>query len=183
MAIPYIPSKQTAIVANAVGDLVVSRDVPLPELEPDMLLVKTAAVAVNPVDAKLTGHMASEGAIAGGDCAGIVVAVGSGVPAGRFAIGDRVCAAVPSMDPISPRIGAFAEYVGATADFALKVPEQMTLESAATLGIGLATIGYALFQSLKVTKHPNQPVEKPCYVLVYRGSTASGTMAIQLLRK
>ncbi|KAI0536876.1 hypothetical protein GGR58DRAFT_376527 [Xylaria digitata] len=38
------PAKQSAIVANQQGNLVISHDVPFPEIRPDMLLVKTAAV-------------------------------------------------------------------------------------------------------------------------------------------
>ena len=41
------------------------------------------AVALNPVDVKLTGALAAEGATAGGDCAGVVVAVGAGVGVAR----------------------------------------------------------------------------------------------------
>ncbi|KAK4868280.1 hypothetical protein LT330_007002 [Penicillium expansum] len=180
---PSWPERQTAIIANATGDLVVSQDVQLPELEPDMLIVKTVAVAVNPCDMKMTGSMGIKGAISGGDCAGIVIAIGSEVPEGRFAVGDRVCAAVHSMNPLLPRVGAFAQYVGATADFTLKIPDDMTFEEASTLGISTATIGYALFKSLNVPGHPDKPAMKPAYVLVYGGSTATGTIAIQLIRR
>lgn len=178
-----LPSHQTAVIADAAGKLVVSNDYPLPDLAPDMLLVKTMAVALNPVDVKLTGYMATEGAVAGGDCAGVVVAIGSEVARDRFTMGDRVCAAMPSIDPLAPRIGAFIEYAGVTADFALKIPEHISLEQAATLGLGLATIGYALFRSLGVPGSPDVPAQKPAHVLVYGGSTASGTIAIQLLRR
>ncbi|KAK3296556.1 chaperonin 10-like protein [Chaetomium fimeti] len=177
------PDNQGAIIADSCGNLVVSHDVALPDVEPDMLLVKTVAVAVNPVDVKLTGTMATEGAIAGSDCSGVVVAVGSAVPPGKFNVGDRVCAAITSMNPETPRIGAFAEYVGATADCTLRLPDGISFESGATLGIGVATIGYALFRSLRVPGHPDSPATTPHYVLVCGGSTASGTLAIQLLRK
>jgi NADPH:quinone reductase-like Zn-dependent oxidoreductase len=178
----FIPRVQRAIVADATGSLFVSDNVNLPDLEPDMLLVKTVAVAPNPCDMKMTGHMASEGAISGGDCAGFVVAIGSGVPKGRFCIGDRVCAAVQSMNPLLPHVGAFAQFVGATADFTLKIPDSMPFEAAVTLGISTATVGLALFKSLEIPGYPNTPVEKPAYVLVYGGSTATGTVAIQLIR-
>ncbi|KAI0867313.1 GroES-like protein [Hypoxylon argillaceum] len=178
-----IPETQTAIIADIAGDLVVSYNVLVPELLPDMLLIKTAAVALNPVDTKFTGPLASEGAIAGGDCAGVVVAIGSGVPKGRFSIGDRVCAAVSFMDPLSPQIGAFAEYVGATADFTLKLPDGMPFEVGATLGISLATVGYALFRSLQIPGHSEKPAVQPAYVLIYGGSSATGTMAIQLVKR
>jgi NADPH:quinone reductase-like Zn-dependent oxidoreductase len=178
-----LPEIQSAIVANDVGDLIVSRSVPLPRLEPDTLLVKTVAVALNPVDVKLTGPMATEGAVAGGDCAGIIVAIGSGVQTGRFKIGDRVCAPIASLNPSSPRVGAFAEYTTTIADCTLKIPDDITFEAAASLGISIATVGYALFRSLNVPGHPDQPAAEATYVLVCGGSTATGTMAIQMIRR
>lgn len=179
-----LPVTQSAIVANAAGDLVIARDVPLPELKPDLMLVRTAAVAINPADMKMTGPMAAEGCTAGGDCAGIVVAIGSDVPSSRFAIGDRVCAPNLFMNPVAPRDGAFQEFVGVTAEFTLKVPDNMPLEESVALGIGLITIGYALFRSLDIPGRPEKPADKPgVFVLVYGGSSASGTMAIQLIRR
>lgn len=147
-----------------------------------MLLVKAQAVAINPADVKLTGKMAAEGATAGNDCAGVVVAVGSDVH-DRFAVGDRVCAAMVPMNPFAPRAGAFAEYAAVTADSALRVPDGMPIHQAAALGVGVATIGYALYRSLRIPGHPDRTAEKPVLVLVYGGSTASGTMAIQLIRR
>ncbi|KAF7540711.1 hypothetical protein G7054_g1184 [Neopestalotiopsis clavispora] len=179
-----LPTTQSAIIANTIGELVVAHDVALPELKPDLMLIRTVAVAVNPADMKMTGAMASAGCTAGGDCAGIVVAIGSGVAPGRFAVGDRVCAPNLFMNPVAPRDGAFQEFVGVTADFTLKVPDSMSLEEAAALGIGLITIGYALFRSLDIPGRPDRPNESPdIHVLVYGGSSASGTMAIQLIRR
>lgn len=182
-----VPDTQIAVVANALGDLIITHHALVPEPAPDQILLKTVTVAVNPVDVKLTGPMASEHATAGSDCAGIVVAIGSDAQAdGRFTIGDRVCAASAPMNPLAPHEGAWAEYVTATADFALKVPDDMPLDSAAGLGIGMATTGYALFRSLAIPGHPERPVtepKRPIFVLVYGGSTASGTLAIQLIRK
>ncbi|GAW16228.1 hypothetical protein ANO14919_056510 [Xylariales sp. No.14919] len=179
-----LPLTQSAIVANATGDLVVAHDIPLPELKPDVMLIRTVAVAVNPADVKMTGSMAVAGCTAGCDCAGIVLAIGSDVPVGRFAVGDRVCAPNLFMNPVSPREGAFQEFVAVVADFTLKVPDAMSLEEAASLGTGLITVGYALFRSLGIPGHPEKPAENPgTFVLVYGGSSATGTLAIQLIRR
>ncbi|KAI9147224.1 Trans-enoyl reductase FSL5 [Paramyrothecium foliicola] len=178
-----LPETQTAIVANHEGELEVSARIPLPTLEPDMLLIKTVAVALNPVDVKMTGPMAFEGATAGGDVAGIVLAVGSKVKGGEFKVGDRVCAPIPSMNPLMPRIGAFAEYTCTIADCTLRIPDSMTFENAATLGVAVATIGYSLFHSLGIPGHPDKKAKEGQYVLVYGGSTAMGTMALQIIRR
>ncbi|KAK6064321.1 zinc-binding dehydrogenase family [Seiridium cupressi] len=103
-----LPDYQTAIIADESGQLVVSDHVALPELRSDEVLIRTAAVAVNPSDVKLTGSMGAPSATAGSDCAGIVVAVGD-TASGAFQIGDRVCAPAVPMDPLSPRSGAFAQ--------------------------------------------------------------------------
>lgn len=178
-----LPKVQSAIVANDIGDLTISHSAPLPQLAPDSLLVKTVAAALNPVDVKLTGPMATEGAVAGGDSAGIVIAIGSAVQIGRFKIGDRVCAPIASMNPLAPQVGAFAEYTTTIADCTLRIPDDMAFESAASLGISIATVGYALFRSLKIPGHPECPTDQATYVLVCGGSTATGTMAIQMIRK
>lgn len=148
-----------------------------------MLLVKTMAVALNPVDAKMTGQMAFEGATAGGDVAGVVIGVGSKVPEARFKVGDRVCGPIPSMNPCLPRLGAFAMYTCTIADCTLKLPDDMSFEQGATLGVAVATIGYALFRSLHIPGHPDRPAKRPGYVLVYGGSSAMGTMALQIIRR
>ncbi|KAI0431658.1 GroES-like protein [Xylaria sp. FL1042] len=179
-----LPLTQSAIVANATGDLVIAHDIPIPELQPGDMLIRTVAVAVNPADVKMTGPMAAAGCTAGCDCAGIVVAIGSDVPAGRFAIGDRVCAPTLFMNPVAPRDGAFQEFVAVVAEFTLKVPDAMSLEEAASLGTGLITVGYALFRSLGIPGRPEKLAEKPGkFVLVYGGSSATGTLAIQLIRR
>jgi NADPH:quinone reductase-like Zn-dependent oxidoreductase len=178
-----IPPTQTAIVGLPGCVLGISQDVPLPELEDDMIMVKNVAVALNPVDTKMTGHLACQGAISGTDFAGTVVAIGSNVQTPTpVVIGDRICGAVQGMHSLTPRVGAFAQYVGATGFITMKIPEQMSFEEGATLGSGIGTIGLALFRSLDVPGYPLKPAAKPSVVLVYGGSSATGTMAIQLLK-
>ena len=57
------------------------------------------------------------------------------------------------------------------------------LDQAAALGLGLATNCLALWESiLALEASPDNPATEPFPVLVYGGSTATGTMTIQLLR-
>ncbi len=181
---PELPLKQKAIIGLENGSLGKSGDVDLPSLEEDMILVKNMAVACNPSDTKFVGKLGTPGAIAGMDFAGEVVAIGSRVQTARpIKVGDRVCGAVLGMDPIRPAVGAFAEFVGAADIVTLKIPEHMSFEQAACLGgSGLSTIGLALYKSLQVPGTPKYPAEKPVDVLVYGGSSATGTLAIQLLK-
>lgn len=81
---------QTAIIAGPTGEFEVSTSVPIPEIGPKDVLVKTKAVALNPVDTKLVGDFVTPGCVFGFDCAGIVVAIGKDVKK-ELKIGDRVC--------------------------------------------------------------------------------------------
>jgi NADPH:quinone reductase-like Zn-dependent oxidoreductase len=58
-----------------------------------------------------------------------------------------------------------------------KLPDNLSDEDAATLGVGVTTVGQGLYQSLGL---PLPGAEKAGYpLLVYGGSTATGSLAIQ----
>ncbi|KAJ5691518.1 hypothetical protein N7488_012253 [Penicillium malachiteum] len=141
---------------------------PIPTLTPDMVLVKTAAVAINPADAKMLDYTAAPGAIHGYDFSGTIVVVGDS----SLSLGNRVADFFHGMNILQSGFGVFAEYVGASADILQKIPESLSSEKAATLGVGL--------------KEANADVVNPKgdsqFVLVAGGSTATGTRAIHLLK-
>ena len=177
-------STQTAIVQakEPVGSLLLKEDSPLPELLQGQVLVETAAVALNPCDWKIPTNFSCPGAVDGSDFSGTVVALGPNL-ARDLKIGDRVAGAVHASNPLNPTSGAFAEYLAAWADQVWKMPNSMSWEEAAAIGwCVVGTLGLAMFRSLKLPGSPEQPAQKNVYVLVYGGSTASGTMAIQMLR-
>lgn len=178
---PEIPTKQTAIIAGETGEFEINNDVEVMPLEPDAVIVKTKALALNPVDTKMIGPFACPGAILGCDVAGEIVAIGSDVKR-DLKIGDRVCASADGMNHYRPLGGAFAEYVSLPGDLVMKLPETMTYEQAAPLGTALASAGLALFWSLKIPASLEQPAEKPFWVLVNGGASSVGTMAIQLAK-
>ncbi len=177
-----LPSTQTAIVAGPTGEFIISHNVPVIELEPDAVIIKTAAVALNPADTKMVGDFVVPGAIFGFDCAGTIVAVGSAVKK-DLVVGDRVCGSADGMSRLRPLGGGFAQYASLPGDMALKIPDNVTFEAAAAYGTALASAGMALFYSLKIpAKLLEEPAKVPFPVLVYGGSTSTGTMAIQLLK-
>lgn len=191
-----LPQWQTAVVAQGPGKLDIRHNVPLPTLSPDMAIVRTAAVAINPADAKMLDYSAAVGATHGYDFAGTIVALGANALAsGHLSVGDRVAGLVHGMNKLRPDIGAFAEYVGAYADLLLKIPDDMSFEDAASLGTGVATAALGLFHELRVpasledlrhssgiTKPPSMEDPESKFVLVAGGSTATGTHALQLLK-
>lgn len=77
--------------------------------------------------------------------------------------------------------GAFAEHVTAKGDLQIKIPDFMTFEEAATLGAGIITVGQSLYECLELPL-PDDPPMRPFPVLIYGGSTATGTLAIQLAK-
>lgn len=65
------------------------KDVPLPKLEDDYIIVRPKAFALNPTDWKALDWRPSPGAIAGCDYSGVVEEVGKAVTK-SFKVGDRV---------------------------------------------------------------------------------------------
>lgn len=79
--------------------------------------------------------------------------------------------------------------MGATADLLLKLPDEISFEEGAGLGVGIATTTVGLFSELGVAdiKRLRYSGEREIsvddeFVLVSGGSTATGTRAIQLLK-
>ncbi|OOF98063.1 hypothetical protein ASPCADRAFT_205331 [Aspergillus carbonarius ITEM 5010] len=165
--------KAVAITARGARN-VVSR--PLPTLLDDSLLVKTVSVALNPTDWK-SADRGPPGLIIGNDFAGIVEEVGPGVKK-QFRKGDRVCGWVQGCKLNNPDSGAFAEYCIPKADLQIVIPDRLSFQEAATLGLGTITVGQGLYQSLKLAP-PDAPLTKPELLLIYGGSTATGTLAVQ----
>lgn len=181
-----LPDYQRAIVEDEAGQPVLADNVALPALLPKTLLVKTTAVAINPFDYKMPKNFPSAGATIGIDFVGRIVRIDAEATALRpdLSVGDTVCGFIHGSNPAAPDSGAFAEYVRAPAQLVYKVPATMKVEEAATYGCALASMCLALWNALQLSASPKQPLptESPAYVLVYGGSTATGTMALQLLR-
>jgi NADPH:quinone reductase-like Zn-dependent oxidoreductase len=181
-----LPGHQRAILEDEAGQPVLANDVALPALLPKTLLIKTTAVAINPFDYKMPKNFPSAGATIGIDFVGRIVRIDTEAASLRpeLSIGDTVCGFVHGSNPAVPDGGAFAEYVRAPAQLVYRVPAAMKVEEAATYGCALASMCLALWKCLELPATPRQPLsaESPAYVLVYGGSTATGTMALQLLK-
>jgi NADPH:quinone reductase-like Zn-dependent oxidoreductase len=63
----------------------------------------------------------------------------------------------------------------------MKVGDNIPFEDAATLGVGITTVGQGLYQNLGLPLPPAK-VQEPTYILIYGGSTATGTLAIQFAK-
>ncbi|KAL6797815.1 GroES-like protein [Trichoderma sp. SZMC 28013] len=171
---------QTAIQIKGPGKAQIVKDTPMPKLRDDYIIVKTAAVALNPTDWKQIDYLPSPGAIVGCDYSGVVEKVGPAVKHGPH-VGDRVMGMVHGNNHSNHEDGAFAEHVAAKGDLQIKIPDFMTFEEAATLGAGIITVGKSLYESLELPL-PDDPPMRPFPVLIYGGSTATGTLAIQFAK-
>jgi len=116
---------------------VVIQDVPQPKPKPTDILVKIKAIALNRADLGSAKGDASHGAAAGNpigsEFSGEVVEAGAQVR--DFKVGDRVMCHSP---------GSHAEYAVSDYGRAMKIPDGMDFEQAATLPIGLNTLHNAL---------------------------------------
>lgn len=86
----------------------------------------------------------------------------------------------------NPETGAFARYIISKGDLVIRIPDAVTWEEAATVAVALITVGLALYHFLKLPLPGTD--EKPIQesdaapILIYGGSTATGTIAIQFAK-
>lgn len=135
------------------------------------VLIKAAAVGVNPVDWKtLNGAPVGEHDpdILGWDVAGEVVEVGVGVT--RFAVGDRVF----GMPRFPGRANAYAEYVVAGSREVARIPDGIDDVTAG----GTPLAGLTAWQAIVDTLH----VKEGDRVLIHAASGGVGHLAVQIAK-
>ena len=148
-------------------DGVVVKDIDPPKPKPTDILVKIKAIALNRADLGSargdTSHGASTGRPIGSEFAGEVVEAGGEVR--DFKAGDRVMCHAP---------GSHAEM--AVCDFgrAMKIPDGMGYEQAATLPIGLNTLHNALVTAGRLKAGEN--------VMVQGASSGVGVIGLQIAK-
>ncbi|KAK3991013.1 putative zinc-binding oxidoreductase ToxD [Cladorrhinum sp. PSN332] len=182
-----LPAEIKAIVITSTNKAEI-KTVPPPKLRDDYILVRPVAVALNPTDWK---HIATGGGNVGTrvgcDYAGYVEEVGPKVEK-EFRRGDLVCGMIHGSNRNQPQEGAFGELCVAKGDLQIKVPDGLKAEEAATLGVGVSTVGQGLYQALGLPLPGSEEAvkllskgedgERPA-ILIYGGSTATGLLGIQ----
>ena len=185
------PTKtQTAVIQSKTASresglpLTVADSRPVPELTtPYHVLVRILAAGLNPTDYKMITHFYMDGNPVGCDFCGVVESAG---PSSTVSIGTRIIGADFPYRPNNRSNGAFAQYAVCDSRQTLRVPEEWSDTQAAGLGaIGWGTACLALSdpEALNLQGRPSNPVEKPKPVLVYGGGTATGVLAIQMLKR
>ena len=141
------------------------------------LLVKIAAISVNPVDYKIRANAAIDVAldtpkIIGWDAAGTVEAVGS--KASKFKVGDQVYYAGDIT-----RSGSNAEYQLIDERIVGHKPKNLSLAESAALPLTTLTAYESLFDRIKI----NPEKDKGKTILILAGAGGVGSIAIQIAKK
>lgn len=156
----------------------------VPKLHEDSVLIRPLAVALNPTDWKhVRFKRAKLGCIVGCDYAGVVEAVGSAVKK-KWKPGDKIFGCAHGANLVNPDDGVFAERAVVRGDLQMRMPDGLSFEQAATLGLGTITVGQGLYQKAMQLDLPSaSPEKKKEHVLIYGGGTSTAALGIQFARQ
>ncbi|GGQ06791.1 zinc-binding alcohol dehydrogenase family protein [Streptosporangium pseudovulgare] len=156
------------------GESLIDLELPVPEPGPRDLLVRVAAVAVNPVDYKVrqNNDPGGEPKVLGWDAAGTVVAVGDQVE--LFEVGDEVYYA-GAID----RPGANSEFHAVDERLAARKPATLSFTEAAALPLTSLTAWEGLFERLGLH---DGPLNRTGALLVTAAAGGVGSIAVQMAR-
>ncbi|HKJ71349.1 MAG TPA: zinc-dependent alcohol dehydrogenase family protein [Gammaproteobacteria bacterium] len=154
-------------------DVLQAADLPVPELRPGHVLIRTAATSVNPVDCLIRGmgpaFAPTPPAVLHGDVAGVVEAVADDVSA--FRPGDEVFGCAGG---VAGTEGALAELMLADADLLARKPSSLAMREAAALPLVTITAWEGLFQRARVGAGSR--------LLIHGGAGGVGHIAVQLAK-
>ena len=122
--------------------------------------------------------LATPGTTVGCDFTGTVVALGSKVTK-DYKSGDRIAGVTHGSNASRFDSGCFADYCIVKEGATFKVPDDMSDEKAATVGVAVTTVSFALYDNLGMPYPGSEKSGNGEWVLIYGGSTATGILAIQ----
>lgn len=83
----------------------------------------------------------------------------------------------------NPETGAFARYIAVKGDIQMHIPDCVGFDAAASVGCGVGTVGYGLYKVLGLPWPEKGNVgDATQWILIYGGSTATGSLAIQFAK-
>ena len=166
-----LPATMRAIRIHAKGgpELLRLEELPMPVPAAGEVLVRVRNASINPVDWKLQAAGALDfPAVPGGDLAGEIVALGTGVT--DWHCGDAVVAVVNQRT----RQGSYAEFVAVPTSEMVRKPSAFSWAEAAAY----PTVGIAAWRYLVVAAK----VAAGDRVLVHGGAGGVGSMAVQIAK-
>ena len=122
--------------------------------------------------------LATKGTTVGCDFTGTVVALGPKVTK-DYKPGDRIVGVTHGSNASCLDGGCFGEYCVVKEGVTFKVPDHMSDEKAATVGVSVTTVALALYDNLGMPYPGSGRSGNGDWVLIYGGSTATGSLAIQ----
>jgi len=149
------------------------RQMDLPVISDNQVLLEVYATSVNPIDWKVREGYLKEmlpfefPIILGWDAAGIIAEVGENVS--NFKAGDRVFAR-----PATTNQGTYAEFVPVDQELLAKMPENMSFEEAAAIPLAGLTAWQCLVDFAEIKKGDK--------ILIHAGAGGVGNFAIQLAK-
>ncbi|KFZ02031.1 hypothetical protein V500_00481 [Pseudogymnoascus sp. VKM F-4518 (FW-2643)] len=183
----YTLATNTAAWLNAEGSRPFEvRSAPLWIPGENEILIRSRAIAVNPVDSNLQAAPEPRWSvkypvIPGPDVAGVVVAVGPNVT--RFKEGDRVLGHEVGMFTRELQCCAFQAHTIVRTNMASEIPDNISFGSAAVIPLGFSTSACGLFQDTFLnlqlpTVLPQKQTGKT--LLILGGASSVGSNAIKL---
>jgi NADPH2:quinone reductase len=171
----HIPSTMPAVAIDRFGgpEVLVLRDLPVPQPDPGEVLITLRTAGVGPWDIKIREGLYLERKprfplVLGTDGAGIVVAAGSRVR--RLKVGDKVY----SYSWDNPKGGFYAKYVAVAADKVVHIPKHLDLEHAGAIATTGLTALRGIDDALALQKGEN--------IIIHGASGGVGTLAIQFAK-
>ena len=161
-----------AAVLNKKNQDLEIKEVPMPEIDEDDVLVKVKYAGVNPLDNMIVREEVKlitpykYPLVMGNEFSGIVEKTGSNV--NDFTEGDRVYARMPLN-----KIGAFAEYVAINKDAIAKIPDYLKFDEAACVPLTALTAIQA-FELMNPSKGER--------IFISGGTGSLGAMAIPIAK-
>ncbi|KAI0509080.1 oxidoreductase [Xylaria bambusicola] len=164
------------------------RPLDVDEVEPrfpdeDEIVIKNAAVSINPIDAAMQDgyvtNMTTPG-ILGVDVAGEVVEVGSQI--NRFNVGDRVMGHALRLATDDDRHAGFQNYTVLWSNMACPIPPNLSYEDASTMPLGISTAASALFQDISLGLEPpvSYPPSRDEWVIIAGATGNVGSHGVRL---
>lgn len=95
--------------------------------------------------------------------------------------GDRIAGVTQGSNKCNPSEGVFGDYALVREGVQIRIPDNVSDVDAATIGVAFATTGLVLYQQLSLP-WPGSWVSAECFVLVYGGSTSTGSIAVQFAK-